>query len=348
MTAKKKGDKGARMEEALRGYVLELGYFVVRAVRFTFQDFHVTDIDLWLYMRPSSLTRERVNVDVKNRRTPQAIERIFWTKGLQQALGLDRSIVATTDRRPAVRDFGRLTDVSVLDGAFLARLSRQPFQQNRMTEEQLVQAIDPDGLAKLKGDWKERIERAKSRLLTHLDYSGCNAWLQDVAFFAEQAVTDAQQREIAGRLFYLTVSFFLIGLDYVFKDISFLDSESKASSLRDGFMHGALGRTGTEKILGTTAALMEGYLPDGKRLAAVLRNNIEASFDQIPADILKEHFGRPGVSRLLFPSARRLEALAFDRSFSSPPDITPDLQAIIGVLLDFSEIERRQFFDSFA
>ena len=115
--------KGPHMEEVLRSYFLDLGYFVVRGPQFRYQGFDITDVDLWLYMRPSPLTRERIIVDAKQRRTPQAIERIFWAKGLQLALGLEGCIVATTDKRAAVREFGRQNGVSVLDGTFFARLS---------------------------------------------------------------------------------------------------------------------------------------------------------------------------------------------------------------------------------
>jgi hypothetical protein len=66
----------------------------------------VTDVDIWLYSRPSPLTRERANVDIKRKKTPQALERIFWAKGLQQVLSLERCVVATTDTRPDVREFG--------------------------------------------------------------------------------------------------------------------------------------------------------------------------------------------------------------------------------------------------
>lgn len=347
MITESKGDKGYQMEEVLRNYFLDLGYFVVCDVKFTYQGFDVTDVDLWIYMRPSSLTRERINIDVKNRRTPQAIERIFWAKGLQQVLNLDGCIVATTDKRDAVRTFGLLNEVTVLDGTFLARLSKYRDTHTRLTEKEFFKIIQTDELIKLKGDWRHKVERAKTLLLTQLDYSGCNIWLKEIAYFMEQVIVEADRREIACRIVYLITSFFLIGLDYIFKDISFLDNEARASNLRDGFKHGALGKTGTQKVLSTSMALIEGYLPSGRELANLLRRNVNEAYDQIPTEILKEYFSRPEVSRKLFQNARRLEFLAYSKSFLSPPNIEPELQAILGVILDFSEIERRQFFDSF-
>jgi Restriction endonuclease len=117
-------DKGGQAEEVLRSYFLSQGYYVVRGVPFPYQGFDVTDIDLWLYLRPSSLTRERCCVDIKRKKTPQALERVFWTKGLREVLGMDRAIVVTTDNRPAVRNFGAANEVTVLHGEFLQRLVR--------------------------------------------------------------------------------------------------------------------------------------------------------------------------------------------------------------------------------
>ncbi len=78
-------NKGYRMEESLRSYFLKTGYYVVRDVPFVYGGFDITDIDLWLYGRASSVSREITIVDAKNRRTPQAMERIFWVQGLRQA-----------------------------------------------------------------------------------------------------------------------------------------------------------------------------------------------------------------------------------------------------------------------
>lgn len=72
--------KGPRMEELLRSYFLKTGYYVVRGVPFIYEGFDVTDIDLWLYSRTSSVSREVALVDAKNKKTPQAIERIFWVQ----------------------------------------------------------------------------------------------------------------------------------------------------------------------------------------------------------------------------------------------------------------------------
>lgn len=48
--------KGYQMEELLRRYFIRSGYFTVRGVPFVYEGFEVTDIDIWLYDRPSSVS----------------------------------------------------------------------------------------------------------------------------------------------------------------------------------------------------------------------------------------------------------------------------------------------------
>lgn len=75
--AGKKLSKGARMEEALRAYFSDLGYFVVRSVPFKYEGFDVTDIDLWLYTRTSSVARHRAIVDIKNKKPLKQLSASF-------------------------------------------------------------------------------------------------------------------------------------------------------------------------------------------------------------------------------------------------------------------------------
>lgn len=103
MAPPRNGAKGYELEEILKSYFWQAGYFAVRGVPFRIEDEDVTDIDIWLYERPAASTRRRMIVDVKNKRSPKASERVIWTAGLQKALGVDGAIVATTDRRLATR-----------------------------------------------------------------------------------------------------------------------------------------------------------------------------------------------------------------------------------------------------
>jgi hypothetical protein len=351
MEKKKKINKGHKMEEILRQYFLELGYYVVRGIKFKYQNFEITDIDLWLYMRPSSITRERINVDIKNKKTPQAIERIFWTIGVREALSLDSSIVVTTDKRPAVREFGLINGITVLDGTFLARLSNsrrfEESESHRLIEEDFISLIEPANVGKLGGDWKGILENSKTRLLNQLNFSGCNAWLGDIKYFIDKVMIESNRKDAACRAFYLILSYFILGIDYILKDISFFDVESKALSLKDGFKHGDLGKAGIEEVLSTAMKIVEAYLPNGSTLATQLKINISEAFDKLPVDILKEYFSRNETSKALFPIAKQLEDFAYSKIFVSPTKLPPQLQSLTGVILDYFEVDRRKFFECF-
>src|SRR5258708_4826534 len=164
--------KGYQMEELLRRYFIRSGYFTVRCVPFIYDGFEVTDIDIWLYDRPSSVARHRIIVDSKNRSTPKAIERIFWTKGLKAVLGVEQAIVATTEKRQAVSDFGREQDILILDGTFLSKLqkSSESFDA-RLTEEEFLNHLAAYSPGKNGGDWKNRFVAAKRLLATDLGYN---------------------------------------------------------------------------------------------------------------------------------------------------------------------------------
>ena len=149
--------KGPRMEELLRSYFLKAGYYVVRGVPFIYEGFDVTDIDLWLYSRTSSVSREITLVDAKNKKTPQAIERIFWVQGLRIATKATNAVVATTEKRQEVKDFGRELGVLVLDGTFLGKLDKTDAPNAlRFSEEEFFSKIDEYSLNKLDGDWRDR------------------------------------------------------------------------------------------------------------------------------------------------------------------------------------------------
>ena len=247
--------KGQDMEELLRDYFLKAGYFVIRGVPFVYEGFDVTDIDIWLYSRTSSVSREVTIVDSKNKKTPQAIERIFWVQGLRIATKSTNAIVATTDRRQEVKDFGRDIGVAVLDGSFLSRLVQANAKgSDRISDEDFHKQIDDYNLNKLDGDWKKRIKKSKSLLATPLSFDSCNEWLSQGRFFAEQAATKENHKEIALRCLYLIISFVAIAIDYNMKELSFLEALERSRLLKDGFTYGSRGSSGIKKILNISDA----------------------------------------------------------------------------------------------
>lgn len=336
--------KGYQMEELLRRYFIRSGYFTVRCVPFIYDGFEVTDIDIWLYDRPSSVSRHRIIVDTKNRSTPKAIERIFWTKGLQQVLGLEQAIVATTDKRSAVSDFGREQDVLILDGAFLSRLQKSSeLFEARLTEEQFIDLLGTYRPTKEGGDWRGRFKGAKRPLARNLGYNAINAWLVEAKYFAEQAQLVATHREVALRVLYLFVSFIAIAFDFVMKDLAFFEPAAKLAALNDGLRHGSQGATGTKQILELATGLIEQYAPEQRMLTPRIRERLRKELDAIPTKLLAEYFAKQSVSQELFSVAKELEAAAYKTAFVSPQALSPAVKGMLGVLLDFWEMGRKSF-----
>lgn len=328
--------KGELMEELLRNYFQSLGYYVARSVKFKYEGIDITDVDLYLYKRTSVLTRQRINVDIKNKKTPQAFERILWANGLRQLLGFDTCIVATTDSRPVIHSFGQLHNTAILDGSFLNKL-KKPLADERLTEEDLWKELAKNKSYKTFGnkDWRFIYEASKSKLLSEQDFSGFNSTISDIQYFIEKALTDEQKRDVSVRMIYIIVSHLLIITDYIVKDVAFLEPAEREKKLSNGFKFGNLGKIGVDKIV-EMAIQISGNHSAGSLLK---------SLDNIPTDILKDYFSKHDISNNLFKWAREFEILGFRRELIYPDKIDSSLKGTLSVLLDFMSIERRKFFD---
>jgi hypothetical protein len=340
----KKHDKGAAAEEILRNYFLKLGYYVIRGVPFAYRGFSITDIDLWMYSRSSSVSREITIVDVKNKRTPQAIERIFWVKGLQKAINADRAIVATTDKRNEVISFGKEQDILVLNGDFLSRLlSSKNICQDRLLDASLYEKINGYTLGKLDGDWKGKLLESKSLLATGLNFDNCNKLVENARFYAEHILTKPPQFEIACRCFYLICSFIALNVDYLLRDLSFLEVNERKNSLTEGFTFGNRGTVGMNKLINLSLALVEQYSEGQFTATNKVRVNIQSKISNLPTAILGEFFSKLEVMRTLFNVAIELESLAMAATFKQHKKASVEVRSLIGCLLDFWEIDRTQF-----
>jgi hypothetical protein len=338
----KPNNKGAAMEESLRRYFLTLGYYVLRGVKFRYNTFDVTDVDLWLYAKTSALARQRTNVDIKSKKTPQALERIFWAKGLKETLALDSCMVATTDTRPDVREFGLTHQVAVLDGPFLARLQGSSKSQiERLSEEEFLALANNASLGKLGGDWKGRYEEAKSRVLTDLRFDARNAYISDIHYFLEQRLTLGDSAPISLRLTYAVISMFAVAVDFVLKDHSALDNEHRFHLLCEGFRYGDSGNAYATRLARLAAGFAEvaGIAPGtGKAVVDELRRQAE----EIPAEALAEFLSKSSVQGALFSIALEFEAAAFSPDVPSPTELSINAQGVLGALADFLGIDRKK------
>lgn len=338
--------KGEQAEENLRCYFLQIGYYVLQDVTMQYSGFDVTDIDLFLYARPSALSRCRINVDAKNKKTPQAIERIFWSKGIQTTLGFDDCIVATTDKRKEVRQFGLKHGVSVLDGNFLSTLSKlSPTSMGRLSEHQFLESIQGTAKQEQLAKWRLRISHCKSRIIGGTPFNGANFILEHLVYFINQAIVDESRRKAAVRATYFCLSGFLILVDYALKTLVLSSSAERRESLLDGFKFGDATESSIPKIMGSAKALLQQYIPRGDVIGAQLEGEIEKALSSLRVDILADYFSRPEVSKLLFDGACKFESRAYQLDLMAPSSLPSEEQAIIAVLCDFFEIERALFLD---
>ncbi len=340
----KKARKGEEMEELLRNYFLKAGYYVARGIPFNYEGFDVTDIDLWLYGRTSSVSREVAIVDIKNKRTPQAIERIFWIKGLQSAVHATNAIVATTDKRIEVKDFGKEQGVLVLDGHFISRLSRsEDILKHRWSEEDLNSEIEKYTLGKLDGDWKGRVIESKALLAKGLSFDSCNMWLEHGKYFAEQVITKPVHRHLAYRLCFLISSYISVAVDYILRELSFSEEHDKEEKLNNGFRYGDRGIKGTNSIVNASLALVEQFADNGADVSNQVRSNLDTELSALPTDMLGEYFSKSDVGKSLFSTSRELESLAMVKEFSPHSLPSAEARALIGCLLDYWGVDRRAF-----
>lgn len=333
--------KGFGMEESLRSYFLKAGYYVSRGVPFRYDNFDITDIDLWLYHRTSPFSREVSIVDIKNKKTPQAIERIFWAQGLKSAIKANNAIVATTDRRREVTDFGRDLGIVVLDGSFLSRLDKlDNLLGERLTEEEFTSLVQSYVLEKMDGGWISRMRLCKSLLASDLGFDGCNEWLFHLGFFMEQAVTKPQQREIASRCYFLILSYLAITVDYLLKEILFLEQSTRIQLLRDGFTFGDRGKAGMEQILDVTMNLVEQHAENGTSISGQVKSSIRRSLATNNSAILAEHLSKNDVARCLFQVAVELESAAMSRRFVELASLGIESRSFVLCIADYFGVER--------
>lgn len=332
--------KGPEAEEVLRNYFLSIGYFVVRGCKFKYNKFDVTDVDLWLYGKNSPLSRERLNVDIKNKKTPQALERIFWAKGLQAILNMDGCIVATTDQRPDVREFGLQHQVKVLDGRFFGRLTKSSRGHlERISEEQFVAELERESLGKLGGDWKGRYEASKTRLLNSLTFDGSNAWLDDIDYFFGQVDSTSSGSISAWRMVHLMSAYFLLSVDFILREHVSAEQEQRCVLLENGFRYGTAGKSFTEKV-GKMAAALVGSVVTQPGLVETLERELGEQAADIKAELLAEFLSK--THSAIFDAARELESAAFAIQVPQPSALNSYVQSVIGVLADFFGRDRKR------
>ena len=346
MTTRNTGQKGAVLEEVLRDYFLRAGYFVVRGVPYRVGETDLTDIDLWLYERPSGSARRRQIVDAKAKSRPKAVERLLWTKGLAEALDVDGAYVATTDTRPIIRKIAKKLDVLIFDGEDLRRIrtsDKVPFPEHLTDEElrQIMRSVDKDRNSKY---FQDKLLDVKSSVIDNFGPGTVVRSLEAVAYYACQATSaypNSIVAKLAGRLTYLSGAFVAVGLDAVSVDAALRPLEDRRKILINTIRYGNTDIEMGLKELRLAIGLVRQNADNGSVVAHALEERISKKYNNIPAEIIADEVMKMKINT--FSVAKKLERASYLRLCPSYDQLDTSDKSFIGALLDFSGIDRKAF-----
>lgn len=347
MIAKKTGGKGFATEELIRNYFLSAGFYVLRSVPFRLEGADLTDIDLWIYERSATLARRRTIIDIKDKRIPQAAERLFFVKGLAEVLKVEGAGIATSDNRPALRDLARRQSLVWLDGADLQRFksSERLAKPDRLTEENLIALINRVDTGRSSRMLKDKYEGVKSAVSDRFGASCANTALEAVEHFAKMAVQaqpDSESARLAGRLTLLATSIAAAALDFACADVALRPAVERLRYITDALRFGD-DLIGTQERLKWAQAAISEFLPNGPALARTVRDRFTEELRRVPAEGLAEIMVKAAATDRLFEAARSLEASAFASMLPAFDEIDVEARAILGAVLDFASVDRRRF-----
>ena len=347
-TGKMTDQKGPLLEEVLRDYFLRAGYFVVRGVPYRIDGNDLTDIDLWLYERPTGSARRRQIVDAKAKSKPKTVERLLWTKGLAEALDVNGAYVATTDTRPIIRKIAKRINILMFDGKDLQRIreSNKVRFSEHLTDDELwkmVRASDQDRKSR---DFQLNFLDVKSSVVENFGPNTIVRSLESLAYFASQvtsAYPDSPTAKLAGRLTYFSGALVAIGLDAVGVDTAFRPLEDRRAILINSIRYGNTDtEAGLERVR-LALGLVQQYADNGSVVARVIRERTSKKFDSIPAEIIADEVVRMGTKETLFLVARKLERACYLRICPNYDELDTPVKSFLGTLLDFSGIDRETF-----
>jgi hypothetical protein len=337
--------KGAIAEELVRQYFLRNKYFVVRGIKYRFKAYEVTDIDLFIYSSISNIQKERINIDIKNKKSPQAIERILWTRGLQSILGTNKCIVVTTEARQDIVEFGNINRVVVLDGNFLTSLKgNQDINNNianRISEEDLFNLLtNYDKNNPSKKSIRKQYDSLKSLLLTKSNFDGINEYLDEINTYI-RIICQGNSSDTLLRFLFILISYFLLLLDYSLRNTLNLDHDKLKDFIFSNIKYG----TNQERTL-KLVELIKDYSSIDKRYKDIHLSLLSALDDKeknYMYEVLSDFFSIPENLNSIFQNSIEFESIAYDRNPIEIYNLPSSIKSIIYLLMDSMKIERTLF-----
>lgn len=332
--------KGAALEELVRAYFSRQGFFVLRSVPYRFEGEDVTDLDVWLYSRQAASSRIRAIVDVKNKKSPKAFERVLWVKGLQAALNCDRAIIATTDTNPNLVKFAQSQKIAVLSKNFLERLGSKLELDKRLSLEQFLELVQSYPDHKQDGDWLRILGDAKSAVASLSGFPAFNKAMIAFRFFAERAEVRTQHCEIAVRCAIMTAGLACVALDSALERFVFEDGDRRFEGLVEGITYGDAGDGRVKLSINTALSALSDGMHNGKAIAAQARAQLEKRLSGINADVIAEHFMREHNAQHLFAVSKEFDEAAHAIVPAKAASLSLEARSILGVFADFSGVKR--------
>jgi hypothetical protein len=347
MPSERVGGKGAGLEETLKEYFWQSGYFAVRGLPFRLENEDITDVDLWLYERPAALTRRRLILDAKNKKVPRAAERLVWVKGLQVALQVDGALVASTDKRISSRRLAKSMGVTLLDGDAVNKLtssSKLKLDDQYSLEEfdGLFKAVDA---ARRGSEWRSALLDTRASLISSFGIHSANTALRASGYFGDQALMAAPasiQAETAMRGFYSACAYAAIGLDFVLSDLAFRSQDERRAALINGIRYGHTETSEALRTVRAAIALARQHVPSGASVAKQVERGFEEQAASVAAEVIADYVSRFSVTDVLFTVARELERNAYAIRIVHFDALSVDARSLVGVFIDFHGLSRER------
>ena len=271
---------------------MRAGFFVVRGVKLEVAGDELTDIDVWLYERSATLARRRLVIDIKDKRTPQAAERLFFIKGLADSVGIEAAGIVTTDNRSSLRNLARKNGVLWIDGADLQQLkaSSDLLSNSRISEEQLAAEINAVDNNRRNRALRNNLDHAKSAVADRFGASCANTALDVTRDFAREAISahpDSPAARVAGRLSFFTAALAAAAIDFASAGTTLRPTAERVQHLTDALRYGADAETTFAHLRWSEAAIRD-YVPNGAGIAQVMRERFNRDFASVQAEGLAE------------------------------------------------------------
>lgn len=338
--------KGAGLEELARAYFSRQGFMAIRSVSIQFEDEEITDIDVWLYGRQGGGVRTRNLVDVKDKRSPKAFERVMWARGMQLALGCDRAFVVTTDNSQKAARFAHQQKVSLLTAGYLRHWAEGDILKDRLSLEELQGNIQTFSGQKQDGDWVRQIAVAKSAIVSLAPFPAFNKAMASFRFFSERAATRPHHREQALRGAYLSAGLACIALDAGLEKLIFEQPQVRQHMIYAGVTYGDAGDNRVKNSINTVLSVISKGVNNGRVIARQAGDALEEMFASIRADIIAEFFSKEQNSSILYGVARELEMRAHARNRDDLTSLSVEAKAALGVFADFVGAKRAALLSS--